>query len=455
MKNYKVLGMTCNNCKIKIEKKLKSTIGIKTASVDLKTKSIKLDYDSNIIGLKEIKEIVKDLGYEIRDSVSTNDNNNNKIWLSIGTALVLFMIVNRMVPDFSILLTSGYKLNIIMLFVIGITTSFHCVTMCGGLALSQVVSKNDNLKRNIMYNLGRVISYTVLGGVVGFIGAGITLNNNFFSVIPIILGVFMIGVGLSNAGIISLGRIKFLGKFNEKLIKLRSKLSNDKGPFVLGLLNGFMPCGPLQLMQIYALSTGSFVEGALAMLAFSLGTVPLMLGLGVFINKLSINSRELVFKVGGYLIVVLGISMMMNGLSTVGINTAIGNNKSVSAYENKAIIEDGYQVVNIEVGQRSYDDIVVQKGMPVKLVMNVAPGNLTSCNYAINISEYGITTGLSEGENIIEFTPDEEGTFTYSCWMGMIRNTIKVIDGDISAYIPGNKQNYNNFIPSGLGFSCH
>lgn len=455
MKNYKVLGMTCNNCKTKIEKTLKSTIGIKTASVDLKTKSIKLDYDSSVISLKEIKEIVKDLGYEIRESLSTNENKDNKIWLSIGTALVLFMIVNRMVPDFSILLTSGYKLNIIMLFVIGITTSFHCVTMCGGLALSQVVSKNDNLKRNIMYNLGRVISYTVLGGVVGFIGAGITLNNSFFSVIPIILGVFMIGVGLSNAGIISLGRIKFLGKFNEKLIKLRSKLSNDKGPFVLGLLNGFMPCGPLQLMQIYALSTGSFIEGALAMLAFSLGTVPLMLGLGVFINKLSINSRELVFKVGGYLIVVLGISMMMNGLSTIGVNTSIGNNKDVSAYENKAVIEDGYQVVNIEVGQRSYDDIVVQKGIPVKLVMNVASGNLTSCNYAINISEYGITTGLSEGENIIEFTPDEEGTFTYSCWMGMIRNTIKVIDGDISSYTPANKQNYNNFIPSGLGFSCH
>lgn len=471
IKTYKVSGITCSNCKNIIEKAIRKRDGIYTIDVDVKTRTLKLDFDSKDISLGEIEGILEELGYELLGTLEDIDKyqcedkgkdknrdkeinkDKKKVILQLSVAIIIFLLVNRIVPDFSNILTAGSSLSVVMLFIVGVTTSFHCVSMCGGIALSQVIGDNNNVKRNISYNLGRVISYTLLGGIVGLIGSGITLNNGFFSVVPIILGLFMVIMGLNNAGLISFAGFGFMEKINVKLSKLRNKLGDDKGPFVLGLVNGLMPCGPLQLMQIYALSTGSFVDGAIAMFAFSLGTVPLMLGLGMFITKLSISSKKLVFRMGGYLVILLGVSMMLNGLSTFGINTSFGKVNNDYA---QVVIEDGYQVVNTTVKSRGYGDIVVQKDMPVRLIFNVEPGTLTSCNYAINIPKYNIGGQLQEGKNIVEFYPDEAGTFTYSCWMGMIRNTITVVDGDIESYVPSSIKSNENmpFIP-GSGFSCH
>lgn len=425
-KVYKVRGITCSQCKEKIEKNLSNKKGIQKAQVQLKTKSLEIDYDPRQIRLQEIKKILEVLGYELMEELESQEENPKKVWMLAGIAILLFLIISSIVPDFSTLLTGGNSLSLIMLFIIGMTTSFHCISMCGGIALSQITSEKDNLKRNILYNIGRIISYTLLGGIVGVIGSGITLGNTFFAVVPIVLGCLMIIIGLNNAGVVALTNLKFMQHLNLKLSKIRYQLSHDRGPFILGLVNGLMPCGPLQMMQIYALGTGSFIQGALAMLAFSLGTVPLMLGLGVFINKLSVGSKALVFKMGGYLVIVLGISMMLNGLTTAGINTALVSGNSLD--NRNVIMEDGYQVVNVDVGPRRYEDIVVQKDVPVRLKMNVKPGNLTGCNYAVNIPEYEIFASLQEGENVFEFMPTEEGNFMYSCWMGMIRNTITVVE---------------------------
>ena len=259
-KIYRVQGMTCQNCKQKIEKKLSRRKGIWRAEVNLKTKMLYLSYDEEVISLTVIKELLADMGYELEEAEENREK--QKVLLYLGVAAVFFLLLNEIMPDFSLLLTQGSKVSIIMLFIIGITTSFHCISMCGGIALSQVVADKSNFKRNLMYNAGRVISYTVLGG---FIGSGITLGNRVFAIVPIILGVFMIMMGLNNAGLLSLESMPFMQKINFKLAALRGKLGTDKGPFVLGLLNGLMPCGPLQLMQIYALSTGSFMAGALSM----------------------------------------------------------------------------------------------------------------------------------------------------------------------------------------------
>lgn len=448
-KKYKVRGMTCNHCKEKIEKALKKKKDIKDAKIDLRTGILDLEYKSNEIALHSIKKVISQLGYEL---VEVENENKAKIGMVIGVTVILFFLVNRMIPDFSTLLTAGNSLSLIMLFLIGITTSFHCVSMCGGIALSQVSKEKDNFKRNIMYNVGRMISYTLLGGIVGALGAGITLGNSFFAIVPIVLGVLMVIIGLSNAGMPIVPHFKLTKQINMKLAYLRGKVSYDKGPFVLGLVNGLMPCGPLQLMQIYALGTGSFMQGALAMLAFSIGTVPLMLGLGLFINKLSIASKELVFKVGGYLVVFLGIGMVMNGLTTMGINTSTMTRNNVGK---GVVMEDGYQVLRIDVEPRGYENVVIQKDIPTKLIFDVAPGDLTSCNYAVNIPEYEVFQTLQEGENIIEFIPEEVGTFPYSCWMGMIRSKITVVEDDISEYVP--EVDSSPFQPMGTssGFKCH
>lgn len=411
-------GMSCKSCKHTIQKHLKNLKGVKKLRIDYETKRLNIIFDESVVSIEDLKSEVEILGYQLKTEKESRED-KKLIVVAIILIGIIYLLLERVTPDFSNLLTSNQNLGYMVLFIIGITTSFHCVSMCGSLALSQVIHHENQVKRNILYNLGRVISYTLLGGVIGLLGGFVTTDIPFFNLMPIILGMLMILIGLNKFGL-----IKGLKIPTFKLGQYKSKF-RQQGPFILGLANGLMPCGPLQLMQLYALGLGSFTQGALAMFFFSLGTVPLMLGLGLFLNKLSAFSRSFVFKLGAILILFLGINMTFNGLTTLGINSNFSL-QSKSRIEAQMI--DGKQVVEFDLGRRNYEDIVVQKGVPVELVINASGGMLNGCNRTLIFKEFNLKSDLNVGENIITFTPTKTGTFTYSCWMGMIRNTVKVIE---------------------------
>lgn len=168
--------------------------------------------------------------------------------------------------------------------------------MCGGINLSQCipVADDDNGKTpknkiifpSLLYNTGRVISYSVIGFLLGGMGmlltggGGMGIPLLLQGILKIIAGLFMVIMGINMLGWITLLR-KFQIRFPQRLTdKINKKRRRENRPFFVGLLNGLMPCGPMQSMQIIALGSGNPVSGAAAMLMFSLGTVPLMLGFG-------------------------------------------------------------------------------------------------------------------------------------------------------------------------------
>ena len=302
-----------------------------------------------------------------------------------------------------------------MLFVTGILTSIHCISMCGAINLISTFNRenNINLKKPILYNLGRLLSYTFLGGIVGLIGSIISVNEVVNGLIIIFASIVMFLMSLSMLNVI---------KFKiPKLIKLRVKTNNS---LIIGLLNGLMPCGPLQAMQIYALSTGSFIKGALSMFLFCLGTIPLMFGIGIIFNVTKGKIRITLNKIASVLILLLSMIMLFRGLSTIGINYNVFNNYTA------ATIYKNYQEVELDLSYGNYDDIIVQKSKKVRLIINVKDGYLTGCNNVILINEFGIKKKLEVGKNIIEFTPNKVGTYPMNCWMNMITNNIKVIDDE-------------------------
>ena len=195
---------------------------------------------------------------------------------------------------------------------------------------------------------------------------------------------------------------------------------------MIGLLNGFMPCGPLQAMQVYALSTGSFIKGALSMLLFSIGTVPLMLFVGVFYHIIKGKGKIILNKIASVLILVLSIVMLNRGLLALGIDIS----KSFHNTDEYTIstIKNDYQEVEFDLEYNDYEDVVVQKGIPVKMIIHVDKKYLTGCNSELEIKDFHIKKQLVVGDNVIEFTPEKEGTYVYTCWMNMIKNTIKVRD---------------------------
>lgn len=495
-KQLRIGGMTCINCQNKIERKLKHTAGITKAKVNYNTEIAEITFDTDLISLRDIIGIIENLDYEVLPAQAENRTDVARIVsllviiISLFIILQQFGILNLLVPSQLADANMGYG----MLFIVGLITSVHCIAMCGGINLTQCIpKKNDETEESsrlaafrpaFLYNLGRVISYTVIGLILGFIGmaisggSGVGLPTMLQGILKLVAGIFMVIMGINMLGIfpwlrrINLRMPKFLA------VKIGKQTAKSKQPLFVGLLNGLMPCGPLQSMQIVALATANPFAGALSMFLFSLGTVPLMLGLGSIVSALGKRFTKTVMGIGSVLVIVLGLAMLSQGgslsglllpdhllllvivLSILGVIASIPfrktlykglcmmavvaliivtgiagsyfaekNNLEAAAAAGQDIeVVDGVQVVNSTLEPGSYPDISVQVGNPVRWVIDAPEGSINGCNYKMLISEYGIEYSFQEGENIIEFTPTETGTYDYTCWMGMIHGTIYVTD---------------------------
>lgn len=376
-----------------------------------------------------------------------------------------------------------------MLFLIGLITSVHCIAMCGGINLSQSItfstkrnSKFSALKPTLLYNIGRVISYTSIGCVLGFIG--FLFGGNSDSALPTFLqgllkifaGIFMIIVGFNMLGI--LPKLNKLIPRMPKAVtkKVNAEKAKYQQPLIVGLLNGFMPCGPLYSMHIVALALANPLIGGLSMLVFSLGTVPLMLGIGSIVSLLGRKFSQAVMLVGSVLVIIMGLAMLSQGGSLSGMISSelilvavivcaifvvissidfkktickttaiiatsviilvgaaiyclngITLSSTLTQPEISAKIVDGVQVVNSTLKSGDYPDITVEAGIPVKWIIDAPEGSVNGCNYSIILNDFNLTYDLHKGENVIEFTPESSGTYVYTCWMGMIRGNITVI----------------------------
>jgi len=470
-KNYikkilKVKGMSCPSCALKIESSLRKIRGVLSVKVAFDKSCAYITYDATKVSLDTVLEAIKELDYEVEDISdykeinnklkSENAGKNAQFFGVIAIILALYLIIKNTF-DFNFIPQISQSMSYGILFLVGLLTSIHCIAMCGGIVISQCTlyeseNEKDSFSKfapSLMYNIGRVISYTTLGGIVGAIGSIISFSGKWKGVVTLITGILMIILGINMLNIFPRLR-KFMPRM-PKVFTVKIYTTNKKRPFYIGLLNGLMPCGPLQSMQLYALGTGSFSKGALSMFIFSLGTIPLMFGLGALSSILNAKFTKRMLKVSATLVVILGLIMVNRGLNLAGFNTAFGaySSKNYSS-NNIAKIQGDVQIVTAEIEPGSYPTIVVQKGIPLRWIMKARKNNLNGCNNPIVIPEYNIERKLVPGDNIIEFIPQKEGNIIYTCWMGMISGNIKVVDNinnvslkDLNQNDAGNNQFLN------------
>lgn len=438
-KTLRVRGMFCSGCEARIKNALESLEGVEAAEVSFSRSLLQVSYDPKALDLELIKELLEEQGYHGEDlpegKKAPGDNGASITWL-LGIGMIAFAVYSivKNTIGFSFIPQINQNMGYGILFFVGLVTSLHCVAMCGGINLSQCIpqraapEKNRGLERlrpGLLYNSGRVISYTLLGGTAGALGSVISFSGGLKGSVIIISGILMFIVGLNMLGLVS-----WLRRINPRMPRLfGQKLYKGVGhrPFYVGLLNGLMPCGPLQAMQLYALGTGSFFAGALSMFIFSMGTVPLMFGLGALSTFLSSKFTHRLAKASAVLIMVLGLVMVSRGFNLMGFNTAFAFPESNANAAGTARFEGNVQEVTTILEAGRYSPIVVQKGIPVRWTIRAKASDLNGCNNPVTIPNYGVEKKLVPGDNIIEFTPLDEGNVTYTCWMGMIRSNIKVV----------------------------
>lgn len=458
----KIGGMTCINCQSKIQRRLQKLRGVLSANVSWEKGEAGLSFDESLISLDEIKEEIEKLGYKVFEKHGKSRLFSGIFYLVLIALLFMILqktgLLNILVPSS----LASSKMSYGLLFVTGLLTSMHCLAMCGGINLSQSLPDNHNKKggrkifQPLFYNLGRVTSYTLIGlalGTAGFFlsggkSDGLALPFSLQGILKIIAGLFMLFMGISLLGI-----FPFLRRFTPHLPaflagKISSAQVKNARPFIVGFLNGFMPCGPLQAMWIVSLAAANPLSGAFSMLAFSLGTTPLMLALGSFVSILGKKYKEAVMKIGAVIVVAMALSMMSQGFALGGWNfggknlsggeerlvSQSGEEKTSPKGEEKSQdgrkieMKDGKQIVKSTLNPYRYPAITVKKGIPVHWEIEASENALNGCNYKMIFRDFGFSYEMGYGRNVIEFTPEKAGTFQYTCWMGMVRGQVKVVD---------------------------
>jgi sulfite exporter TauE/SafE len=203
---------------------------------------------------------------------------------------------------------------------LGFATGFHCLGMCGPIAFAVPVDRENKIKgsfQNIVYQLGRVMTYTIFGALFGLVGKGLSLSISQ-QYLSLIMGVSMILVILwpsEKFGSLKLtsGLYRFVGGIKSKLGLLLKK-KDSKTLFFIGLLNGTLPCGPVYAAIFLAIATGSAFEGSLFMFLFGIGTIPFMFAATSIGNFLSLNVRNKLSKAIPYFVVVIGALFIIRGL---------------------------------------------------------------------------------------------------------------------------------------------
>lgn len=437
-----VKGMTCVHCEQAIKTALEKIPNLKVIDVSYKQMQVKVAYDSALVSQNLIEATILAAGYEVPTSgqIENLPKLSHLIWVLL--AFWLFTLLNRH-GVFNRFPTVSSEMSLGLLFVVGVLTSVHCIAMCGGINLSQCLPKATGiesvppsqwtiLRPSLLYNAGRVVSYTIVGGIVGALGSELSFGENGRAILTLLAGAVMVLMGLNMLGYVPF--MRGIQQWLNKHIKVKSPIQT---PFAVGLANGLLPCGPLQAMQIYALGTGSALMGALSMFIFSLGTVPLMLGLGVFASRIGKDASKRMLKAGGLLVVILGVVMFQRGFALTGSSGLISGLNSLpsgfsfdSGQSQSAavtsVVTNGEQIVTAEVTAGGYPQIVLKKGIPAKINFHAAEGSLNGCNSAIIIQAFGVQKELSVGDNWVSFTPEESGTVGYSCWMGMIQSQIDI-----------------------------
>ncbi len=216
--------------------------------------------------------------------------------------------------------------DLITIMTIAFLGSFgHCIGMCGGIVIAYSSTKIDNKwgkyrqsLAHLLYSFGRIFTYTTLGAIFGYLGGVINFSNSANGTLLIIAGIAMVLTGLS-----LLGKLKFLTIIEHSISSsnwyqnyFKIFLSNKSlfSFFLLGLLNGLLPCGFVYFFAITAASTANPLSGAIVMSIFGISTIPALFSLGFFVGIFKQSKlRNILIKIASIAVIAYGVFTFYNG----------------------------------------------------------------------------------------------------------------------------------------------
>lgn len=442
-----IRGMHCRSCEILIEEKLKEVKGLKGIEVSYKKQQAEffLNYPAT---QEQIDTAISEAGYEIgqdqKDWISKDPKEYKDLAVSLAILVVLYILAKKFGLVNLSIGSKGNPSSLLVVLIVGLTAGVStCMALVGGLILGISARHSEKhpeatpiqkFRPHLFFNLGRIVSYAILGGVIGLIGKAFQLSNSVLGLLIIGVGLVMLVLGLQLTGLfpkISSGSFTLPASLSKLfgLKKQHEKEYSHWNSIITGALTFFMPCGFTQAMQLYAMSTGNFWSGAAIMGVFALGTAPGLLGIGGITSVIRGGFAKKFFKFAGLLVIFLSLLNINNGFNLTGWQGISIGQKS-SDISQAVRVENGFQIVDMTQGSFGYkpNKFTIRKDVPVKWTIDAQ--DTSSCSGSIVSSKLNIKKFLAPGKNIIEFTPTELGDIRFSCSMGMYTGKFTVIENN-------------------------
>ncbi len=330
--------------------------------------------------------------------------------------------------------------SLLLAFFTGLTTGgISCLAVQGGLLATSVAQGNRQKPLiSVAFFLGaKLTAYTILGFLLGFLGSVLTISLRMQAGIQIFVGLFMLATAARIADIHPIFRYLVIQppSWVYRLLKKEAKDDSVFAPAFLGLSTVLMPCGVTQAMMVVAVAAGNPWFGAATMAAFTLGTSPVFLALGMTAAELL--KRKLFSYVAATLIVIFGVLSINGGVALTGSIYTLQNFYKVAIGdlavfakngEVAGVASDGTQQATIYVTDRGYSSMVKKLKVGVPVNLSLVTSGAQGCVRAFIIPSMNVAQVLPEtGTKVLAFTPMKTGTLTYSCSMGMYTGSFEVI----------------------------
>ncbi|OHB15254.1 MAG: hypothetical protein A2431_01745 [Candidatus Zambryskibacteria bacterium RIFOXYC1_FULL_39_10] len=341
---FHVHGMHCSACVLLTESELNDLPNVTSAKSSLKNNTVEIVGD---FGDKTLEQIATELTKSVKPhgyTVSVEKQIKEKKWGDFKVAIPIAI-------GFAVLFVTLQKMGIVNLvnagnvtygtaFVIGIVASLStCMAVVGGLVLSMSATfakegdpstslRTSKIKPQILFHIGRIVSFFILGGVIGVLGATFQLGTIGTFLLGIIIGLVMLMMGINLLDTFSWAKKlqPSMPKFIAKHAHGISKFNHTLTPLLVGIATFFLPCGFTQSMQIYTLSTGSFVQGGLTMFAFALGTLPVLALISFSSFSIQNSSKSgIFFKSAGLIVIMFALFNLINSLVVIGVIPPVFN----------------------------------------------------------------------------------------------------------------------------------
>ncbi len=333
---FHIQGMHCNACVLLTESEIMELPNVTYAKSYLAEQSIEVVGD---FGNKTPEQIAEELNAPLTPHgyrVSVEKIQNGVKWSEFKTAIpvalafaVMFVALQKMGI---VNLVSGGTVTYGTAFIIGVIASLStCMAVVGGLVLSMSATfakDGDKIKPQLMFHGGRLVSFFILGGIIGAIGSAFTLNTSATFTLSLIIGIVMLILGINLLDVFPW--VKKLQPSMPRFIARHahgaSKLNHTLTPLLVGIATFFLPCGFTQSMQLYTLTTGSFLEGALTMFVFALGTLPVLALVSFSSYSIKDSSKSGVFfKSAGLIVITFAFFNLISSLVVVGVIPPVFN----------------------------------------------------------------------------------------------------------------------------------